>query len=578
MPGMKINPHRGLSSFSNIVKQLETLRDLAGKTTGKHSIYEVAAAAVSDLTAPEKLSQEEIQSAQQLRDYITQEHKQLNTYQVERRRLNNLEKELKMKPANEYSALDLAEAPDMIMVFYRGLLTSLNMDEEKASKKIHDTILERIQQDAKIIHDVLTPTVKIIRQEDGSTTEQSYNSGEFHNHPPDAIFVLGNSDLNHVDLAVKHYLAIPKDRRPIIYVSGLGGHTTKDGYSFGLTEAETMLQRLLELGVDIDHIRIEYDATETIHNVKYNETVMLIEYVLRNQEDPHFLDKYLLNLPVIGPRLETRLQFIKRMAVQDPKHKISPQDEEALHEYLKPVREFIKKKKIVLHPHILVTGTPSQNLRQLQVVEHKLSLPWQTLSVMPPSFAEIREKYYPDVQRGLINLIYSLREISTMMYGLMNGDLPARSIRDKTGFKEMIKLLVNYYYLMKESMTGQLSAKKLDANKFAENFIGFCDDISNNRGHFPKMEAAVTQLSKYFRWAFDQIECSPHIKHLPSNISAVVQSERMDVDGIYGRYNLDNSMFARRPRVARVKSDDEYKQSQSPHLTEPGVPSKSMTG
>jgi hypothetical protein len=493
----------------------------------------------------------------------------------ERHELSRWQQEIKEEESLDRRALDLQGRKDFTLHLQQRLKAKLKTTNPHANG--HD-VLTKLQDDAKVLHRMLTPSTKITRH-DGQVTETTYDIEQFLDNPPDIIFVMGNNDLRQIDFIAELYHAAKgasPHKFPKIYVSGFGGHGTMHDPVFSLQEGQTMVKRLLDLGVKIDDIRIEHDAVDTGRNVKYMDIYLLIEYALREQE--HLKNQHLLD--------ENGILFLKNMSAHSglhmlevPNQKRTPEEEEALEKILAPLRKQIIENHISIFDNILVSGTPGGLRRQTSTLEQQKVLPWKNISCLTPfEFSDymhtdlLDDYYYPTLPKASINFIYALREVASYLDYTVNTEyLSKRPLPDAENLKSCICIYAEYYNLMLEEKyrfeDRQLFLeKKIDGNKLAAAFIEFSEQ--KNRGVLnsvliKKLNTAIKPTADYFRRAFLDVELEKlHHISLRRKMTLTEQARELDTSGTFGRQDLITYPFFKFnvKKVASAPSSEmEYK-------------------
>jgi hypothetical protein len=205
--------------------------------------------------------------------------------------------ELKSTLSSEIAGLDLAQGKDYV--------THLSHQLKKDCKEIKSEfdVLSKVKHDALALHEVFSSGL-IVKSIDSKY--KNYSDEQLISTPPDAIIIMGNNDLIQVKFIASLFYSLKI--KPDVYVSGYGGHGTVPGKIFGLTEAETIAQCLIENGVPRANIVCETDAVDTGKNVQKTDIMMLIQYSIKEQSN--LMTQRLLNanqLPLIM-LLKTKLQ------------------------------------------------------------------------------------------------------------------------------------------------------------------------------------------------------------------------------------------------------------------------------
>jgi hypothetical protein len=493
----------------------------------------------------------------------------------ERHELSRWQQEIKAEETLERRALDLQGRKDFTAHLQQRLKTKLKALHPNASG--HD-VLTKLQNDAKILHRMLTPSAKITRH-GNQVTETPYDIAQFLDNPPDIIFIMGNNDLRQIDFIAQLYRAAKAaspHKFPKIYVSGFGGHGTMHDPVFSLQEGQTMVKRLLDLGVPIEDIRVEHDAVDTGRNVKYMDIYILIEYALRTQE----------NLKTQNLLDEDGILFLKNMTSHRgqqmlalPNKKRTPEEEKTLEKILAPIRKQVIENNISIFDNILVSGTPGGLRRQTSTLEQQKILPWKNITCLTPyEFSPdmhpdlVDDYYYPTLPKASINFIYALREVASYLDYTVNTEfLSKRPLPDTENLKACIRIYAEYYNLMLEEKyrfqdSKLFLEKRIDGNKLADAFIEFSEQ-KNRAMHNPalqnKLNMAIKPTADYFRRAFLDVEIEklPQIS-LRRKMRLAEQANELDTSGTFSRQDLITYSFFKFPgkkAATAPTSELEYK-------------------
>jgi hypothetical protein len=493
----------------------------------------------------------------------------------ERHELSRWQQEIKEEESLERHALDLQGRKDLTFHLQQRLKTKLKTTNPHANG--HD-VLKKLQDDAKVLHRMLTPSTKITRH-DGRVTESTYNLEQFLDNPPDIIFIMGNNDLRQVDFIAEIYHAAKAAsplKFPKIYVSGFGGHGTMHDSVFSLQEGQTMVKRLLDSGVPLEDIRAEHDAVDTGRNVKYMDIYLLIEYALKEQENlktQHLLD----DNGILFLKNMTAHSGLKMLAL--PNRKRTPEEEETLEKILAPIRKQVIDNHISIFDNILVSGTPGGLRRQTSTLEQQKILPWKSITCLTPfEFLEdmptdlVDNYYYPTLPKASINFIYALREVASYLDYTVNTEyLSKRPLPDAENLKACIRIYAEYYNLMLEEkyrfQDSQLFLeKRIDGNKLADTFIEFSEQKNHGvmkSALIKKLNTAIKPTAEYFRHAFLDVEKEKlHRMSLGRKITLTEQARELDTSGTFGRQDLITYPFFKFPgkkAVSAPSSEMEYK-------------------
>jgi hypothetical protein len=525
--------------------------------------------------------QNQMDARLEFQKFIDTRYKILNANQphhVERHQLNRWQAEIKA-----------VEKPNAAgLVFARTSQTDVVMRLNSVIKKINHPIRHMPNHDvtsilhfhAGTMHKLLTPSVKIQRdKKTGLVTETAYSFAEFKKNPPDIIFIMGNNDLRQVSFVAELYAALVREKSPKlpkIYVSGYGGHGTMHDPVFSLTEGATMVKRLLDQGVPQENIVVEYDAVDTGRNVKYMDTIFLIEFILNyNQELLQKPEKNLAETQYLLKMDLTRdkIAFLEHMLKLDATKRTGEQDT-ILEDILKVARSHLKKINRPIFPNILISGTPGGLLRQTRTYEKQTTLPWENICCLTPhEFLPSEENpsadpyktnyYYASKDAALINFIYALREVASFLDYTANKEfISDRMIAPEFehDLTESIDVFMYFYSLL--AKPNYLPSAK----EFADDFISFSKYKSEGKTNTPecktlreKLNLFIGSTSEYFRKAFFDIE-HEYLKQENLTIKPTLnqQAESMDTGGTYGRLSLaPSTLFHRKPTAAEIAEPSE---------------------
>jgi hypothetical protein len=161
------------------------------------------------------------------------------------------------------------------------------------------------------------------------------------------------------------------------------------------------------------------------------------------------------------------------------------------------------KKEPVPPKHLLICGTPAALLRQTRSFEKQACYEWQSLLSFPPQSLAV---YYQTEQESLMNMICSLREVTSFLdYTLNTNFITSRLVSNPEGLSEAILIAVEYHnYLNK---LHKISNKR--ALTLRDKFLEFCElkaqNISNDQ-----LKAEIKEIQQsmvdFFRMALAQIE------------------------------------------------------------------------
>jgi hypothetical protein len=449
--------------------------------------------------------------------------------QTERLELTRWQQEIKTQPSLEQRGLDLQGQKDFCAHLHQRLLQQLKKTNPHAT---NTDVLIKLQQDAKTLHQMLTPSVKITRQGE-TVTEAPYSLAEYFADPPDMIFIMGNNDLRQVDQMAMLYrrakLHSPL-RYPTFYISGFGGHGTMHDPVFARQEGETMAKRLRDLGVPAKDIRIEHDAVDTGRNVKYMDIYLLMAYALRQNR--------------LNPEDHA---FLKQLMAMPGRQKRTPEEEARLDAILAPIKTEVITNDIVLFQNILVSGTPGGLRRQTSTAERQKQLPWQHLTCLAPD--EFQEPftdshyYYGTLPHALINFIYALREVASFLdYTVNSNYLSKRPLPDTDNLRQCIRLFADYYNLLREkkydlSQQRLFQEKRIDGDQLAKLFIDF--NHEKNHELTATLNSMIKPTANYFRRAFADIEVEKlHQVSLRRRMPLAEQAGVLDTAGTYSRLTI----------------------------------------
>jgi hypothetical protein len=524
------------SSYGNLQKQYNTVKQLSLPVT----ILQLTAFALNNLDFKKQIDAEYIRL------------KKENPERKERHELSRWQQEIKEEESLERRALDLQGRKD----FTAHLQQRLKTTNPHASGQ---DILTKLQNDAKVLHSMLTPSTKITRVDD-QITETPYDIAQFIANPPDILFIMGNNDLRQVDFIAELYLVakiVSPHKTPKIYVSGFGGHGTMHDPIFSLQEGQTMVKRLLDFGVPIEDICIEHDAVDTGRNVKYMDIYILIEYALKEQEN--LKSKNLLNAAGISFLASMKSHRNLQMLAL-PNQKRTPEEEEILEKILAPIRKHVIDNHISIFDNILVSGTPGGLRRQTSTLEQQKILPWNNITCLTPfefsqhGYPHIADNYYyKTLPKALINFIYALREVASYLDYTVNTEfLSKRPLPDKENLKACILIYAEYYNLMLEEKyrfedSKVFLEKRIDGNKLAAAFIEFSEQKSRgvqDAALIRKLNTAIKPTANYFRRAFLDVEIEKlHQVSLRQKMTLAEQARALDTSGTFGRQDLISYPF-----------------------------------
>jgi hypothetical protein len=480
--------------------------------------------------------------------------KQAKPEQKERFELSQWQAEVKAVDSLERRGLNLEGRKDYTAHLNQRLLKALKKSKPHANGK---DVLRTLQADAKTLHRMLTPSVKITRN-GLNVTETPYNMAAYLQNPPDIIFIMGNNDLRQVDFIGELYhmaRGISPDKFPKIYVSGFGGHGTMHNPVFALQEAQTMIKRLLDLGVPRQHIQVERDAVDTGRNVKYMDIFILAKYALKNQVDLQV--RNLLNAAGI--------EFLKQIQALQIKYAArTPEQEEILEKILAPIRKHVVDNNISIFNNILVSGTPGGLRRQTSTVEQQKVLPWTNITCLAPhefipeAHADLTDnEYYNERPKALINFIYALREVASYIdYTLNTEFLSKRPLPDLNNLRDCIYIYAEYYNLIREAKYNPTTqqtviAPPVDGNRLADLFIEFSQQKSRgekNPGLIAELNTMIKPTADYFRRAFLDVEIEKLKQiNLRKTTTVAEQARALDTSGTYSRQELFTHNFFTRP-------------------------------
>jgi hypothetical protein len=470
----------------------------------------------------------------------------------ERHELSRWQQEIKAENSLEQRGLNLEGRKDFT--------ARLNQQLRQAGHPV----LPTLQADAKILHRMLTPSVKITRN-GPHVSETTYTTEDFLNNPPDIIFIMGNNDLRQVDYIAELYhiaKSASPDKFPKIYVSGYGGHGTIHDPVFALPEGQTMVKRLLDLGVPVEHIRIEHDAVDTGRNVKYMDIFILIEYSLREKAD--LQARNILNADAA--------LFLEKMLALPDQEKRTPAEEEQLEKILAPIRAHVVHNNISIFNNILVSGTPGGLRRQTSTLEQQKILPWTHITCLAPyEFIPDFPRelsgnyYYGEKHKALINFIYALREVASYLdYTLNTIYLSRRALPDLDNLKDCIRIYAKYYNLMREEKfawsTNEIFLEQpIDGNQLADLFVEF--SLQNNRDEadpalIAKLNKLIQPSAEYFRRAFLDVEIEKLQQiSLRRKMTLNEQARELDTSGTYRRQALFTPHFFQLPKAPMVSTE-----------------------
>src|SRR3990167_2485138 len=400
----------------------------------------------------------------------------------------NIHADIKAEESESQKALDLADQKDFLTLLSRKLREK-NLD-----------VLATLQADAKIMHDVLTPSIKLYKDKDAkihlTEIKEKLEEQKELSDLPDVLWLFGSNDLTQVDFIATLYHRLAKHKRPKVYVCSFGGHGTKDGPIFGLSEAETFSARLRDLGVLVDVI--ERHSTNTGENVTFTEEIIK-----------------------------------KKITEKIVKEKIEKGEGEEIVNNMK--HEDV----------VLISGTPSALWRQLLTVGKQSTLLWKKIiCVSPVKYGEnLIDQYYSSIPAALINFLYALREVATFLSYTLNKDflLPIK-ITNEEKFKACIEVAIKYYNF--------LTNQNLKGEEFAKQFILL---NTTQSAAYPrkltKQEIKALNISllvnyvepigDYFRDAFFKTE-TLWMKQLSPHLTVREQAEIVDPQKTMGRYGLIN--------------------------------------
>jgi hypothetical protein len=163
---------------------------------------------------------------------------------------------------------------DITSPVFQDLLTDMH-NVLREAKRDYATI----KSDARTLFDLLSPKLIATRPSlqaefkfDDLTAEDLLTDKV----TPQVFYVFGNNDIRVLDQVAITYQKLKKiNKAPtLIIISGDGGHATVTGHIFGLTEAETMKNRLIELLIPPGIIRIDPKATNTTENIVNSEAIL----------------------------------------------------------------------------------------------------------------------------------------------------------------------------------------------------------------------------------------------------------------------------------------------------------------
>ncbi|EKD54890.1 MAG: hypothetical protein ACD_60C00036G0002 [uncultured bacterium] len=378
--------------------------------------------------------------------------------------------------------------------------------------------LKTLQKEAKIFHEAFTPSTEFYKN--GNKIYQSDINEQKRNTVPDKLWIFGNNDLHQVTRMAGEYHKYLK-LNPFLEtnVCSFGGHATIEGPIFGPSEADTMENHLINLGVNPSNIIKENESTNTGENIELMEEKLKISKGCEKVED-------------------------------------------------------------VIHGNIEISATPIASYRQALSVIRQAKGSWSRIictspiQVWPNFDDEKKEdlynrlteeqkketlfyQYYSTPKKAAINFLYSLRETSTFLVYTINTDfLFPLKIKDEENFKKCIEITVKYY--------NEFSGEEIDAEKLADVFISFNllqseiwgwgyqdnkffpmplrelthEEKEKYENYLKIIKKPIEAISDYFRKAFFRTE-ELWLKQLPPKIDVKEQAEKMDVHGTFGRLGLN---------------------------------------
>jgi len=425
--------------------------------------------------------------------------------------------EIKRDESLSTQILNLAGRKDFVKDLHNNLKTAYPAEN----------LFEKIRRDAADLHRLLTPSLHITKTAD-QVSEHVINLDFLKANPPNIIFIMGNNDLRQIDAIGRIFAELKQhnpNRLPTIYVSGFGGHGTMHDAVFNLSEGATMVKRLIDLGIPANKILVEYDAVDTGRNVFYMDIFFTLFHALEKQHD-------LIALSLLEA---ADIPFLEKMFTLPAQQKRTGEEEKSLAAILKPIKKFLQKNNIVLHDHILISGTPGGLLRQTRTFEKQTSLPWHKISCLTPDefLGDMSKNYYyqtpPPAQ---INFIYALREVASLLDYTLNYDyLADRALPDLPALQRAVEIYADYYNLMAKPI------EKINGPDLATKFINYITEKPENL--IQELKTPIQLSANYFRRAFLDVEhvwlkqLNLNCKYTPNE-----QAEKLDTGGTYTRLGL----------------------------------------
>lgn len=415
-------------------------------------------------------------------------------------RLRRFQAELKTNIPRTQLAYDLAGTLDPLTQLHKSIATKNN------------NVLTAIRDDAKVIHEVFTPSIQLHYDAKGFQ-EKPYDSKSFIADPPDAILIMGNNDLIQIDHIADLVNQLPPGQQPTLYVSGFGGHGTVQGKIFSFSEGDTIKRHLLERGIPEEKLRLETDAIDTGMNVKKIEVMILIEHLL------HKVDLSLRDA-----------NYLRQMKHRLQQRIITAAEICLLEKFLEPHRERYVKNKTMLHKHILISHSHAALLRGIRTFEKQAIFHYGKISCIAPP--KLVNHYYGNTQDAKLNFMLALREIASFLdYTVNSTYLSDRRLLNENNLIACIILFVKHY--------NQLTSSKVNATKLHQQFITF----SALKAESPELamkditlinalNSVIKPMATYFRTAFTHVEAK-WMQQLRSIFSLRQQSERLDISGAY---------------------------------------------
>jgi hypothetical protein len=352
--------------------------------------------------------------------------------------------------------------------------------------------LEEIQEDAQILHALLTPNLLVTRYKESTVSEIDPMPGI-----PDAILIFGNNDLQQIDFIAKLYHQYPVDKKPLLYFCSFGGHGTLHRPIFSFTEAESLSRRMEELGVSRDNMVMEYESTDTGSNIRLLEQFILVRYILGH------LNEMPLHLLFKEESFESGVEFLNKMMMKK-RQPISPENQLRLNKILASAKEYLESmketgKEINLHRNILISGTPAALLRQLRSFEQQATLPWHKISCQSPGIDDLLDYYYSNSHVAGINFIYALRELSTFLDYTLHTDYVTKNPIDEDLLGNAAIILSKYFE--------HFTRKKVAPEDIVAEFV-----TKLETGQPSKL---IKEIAHRFRLMFFYVEVN-HLKELSS--------------------------------------------------------------